>query len=68
LIRKYTAVDTSTLISVVGNITSNFDLGSYTYAGNTGSSYANPDAFTSIGGAVRRLATRPPRHCARPVA
>ncbi len=34
----------------LGNITSS-DLGSYVYAGNTGSSYANPHAMTSITGA-----------------
>ena len=33
----------------LGNITNKSDQGSYTYAGNTGSRYENPDAVTSIG-------------------
>jgi RHS repeat-associated protein len=35
---------------LLGNITSSSDKGTYTYAGNTGTSYADPDAVTSIGG------------------
>jgi RHS repeat-associated protein len=34
---------------VLGNLLSKTGEGNYTYAGNTGSSYANPDAATTIG-------------------
>lgn len=36
--------------NAVGNITNKSDIGAYLYAGNSGSSYANPHAATSIGG------------------
>ncbi|MDB4940249.1 MAG: hypothetical protein JWO40_674 [Candidatus Doudnabacteria bacterium] len=36
----------------IGNITSKTGPGSYTYAGNTGSNYANPNAATTIGSAT----------------
>lgn len=35
--------------NAIGNITSKSDAGAYAYAGNTGTSYANPHAATSIG-------------------
>ncbi len=39
--------------SSIGNLTSKSDLGSYTYAGDTGSLYANPHAATAINGVTQ---------------
>lgn len=36
--------------NAIGNITSKSDIGSYTYAGNTGSNFANPHAATAVNG------------------
>src|SRR5205085_1279110 len=45
----------------IGNLTSKSDQGNYTYAGNQGTSYANPHAVTSIssGGTSTELLTSP---------
>lgn len=36
----------------LGNIVSSTDLGTYTYTGNIGTNYANPDAVTAIGNGI----------------
>jgi hypothetical protein len=38
--------------SAIGNITAKSDAGSYTYAGDQGSNYANPHAASSINGST----------------
>ncbi len=48
-----TAQDIIHTYSSLGNLTSKSDLGSYTYAGDTGSLYANPHAATAINGVTQ---------------
>src|SRR3989338_2645357 len=53
VLSKQKVLLTSLSYSSIGNFTSQSAVGSYTYAGDAGNSYANPHAATSINGVTQ---------------